>query len=62
MANMSYCRFENTVLDLKDCYNNMTDSLDGYEFRARLNLLKLCKQIIEDYEDYEFNQEEEEDF
>lgn len=28
MANMSYCRFENTSNDLLDCYNAMVDDLD----------------------------------
>lgn len=27
MANMSYCRFQNTALDLRDCVNNLR-SLD----------------------------------
>ena len=59
MANMSYCRFRNTLQDLRDCYYNMEDSLDRDELRARLDLIELCKQIIEDYEDYQFNEENE---
>jgi len=59
MANMSYCRFRNTLQDLTDCYDNMTDSLDRDELRARLDLIELCKQITEDYEDYQFNEENE---
>ena len=26
MSNMSYCRFQNTVQDLQDCYDNIDDS------------------------------------
>ena len=28
MANMSYCRFQNTVLDLNDCLNVVRDAVD----------------------------------
>lgn len=28
MANMSYCRFENTLRDLRDCFSAMEDSID----------------------------------
>ena len=48
---MSYCRFENTLGDLSDCYENMDDSeLSGIEEKSRLELIKLCRDIIEDYE------------
>lgn len=51
MSNMSYCRFQNTLSDLGDCYDNMDDkeSLSIDEQSARTRLLKLCKVIIEDY-------------
>lgn len=52
MANMSYCRFRNTVLDLDDCWNNM-DSLEPddnpEEFNARLRLIRLCCEIALNY-------------
>jgi len=37
MSNMSYCRFENTLADLRDCYENLDDNLGEniYEARAR---------------------------
>jgi hypothetical protein len=51
MANMSYCRFQNTYLDLLDCSNNLSDKdLSDSEKMARKNLLELCKEMIEDLE------------
>lgn len=49
MANMSYCRFRNTLQDLRDCYESMEDTLSQEEKRARYSLLKLCSQIADDY-------------
>ena len=47
MANMSYCRFQNTLSDLKDCYAHMTDAgLDKDEARARQDLAELCLEIL----------------
>jgi hypothetical protein len=28
MANMSYCRFQNTVQDMHDCFNAMAEAVD----------------------------------
>ena len=56
MPNMSYCRFENTASDLKDCYDHMDDGgLSEDEQRARKRLIKLCVRIASDYE-YEVKQ------
>lgn len=59
--NMSYCRFQNTLSDLRDCYRNwdedrdaddLDDENDGREVLsedekdARTDLLALCRQII----------------
>ena len=53
MANMSYCRFENTLRDLKDCYNNMgSDDLSLSEFYARRHMIKLCMSIASDYVEF----------
>ena len=49
MGNMSYCRFQNTLNDLKDC----KDALDEQEFSelnsdeqyAAVRLIKLCARI-----------------
>ena len=58
MANMSYCRFRNTLQDLRDCYYNMEDLLSGEEFHAREALVELCKSIGEEFGDLEFKAEE----
>lgn len=52
MANMSYCRFQNTLQDLRDCYYNLDDieDMDEEELEARKQLIQLCKDIAEDYE------------
>ena len=49
---MSYCRFENTLRDLRDCYDNM----DGYdlsesEFYARKQMIELCIEIASGCDD-----------
>lgn len=52
MANMSYCRFQNTLEDLRDCAEHITDNdLDEDEHKARKRLVEWCRKIIEDYED-----------
>lgn len=49
MGNMSYCRFENTLHDLRDCFRAMEngegDELSESERAARVELLKLCRKI-----------------
>lgn len=50
MANMSYCRFENTLNDLKDCAESLDDNLSGTEERARERLVKVCRDIIDDWD------------
>lgn len=50
MPNMSYCRFRNTLSDLKDCLENMDDEyLSQEEEKARKRLIKLCAIISENY-------------
>ena len=61
MANMSYCRFENTSLALKDCVEVLQeelDNLDGWdlkqretEFVAARRMVALCKRYVELYEE-----------
>ena len=58
---MSYCRFRNTLQDLRDCYYNMDDSLTGEEFHAREALVELCKSIGEEFGDLDFKPEEDEE-
>jgi hypothetical protein len=62
MANMSYCRFENTLKDLRDCYKDMSET-DFYELseteqQARNKLIALCKDISEQYEEEEIIDED----
>ncbi len=53
MANMIYCRFENTFHDLVDCYNNFNDDLDGSEFTFRAKMIELAKKIAKyDVDDF----------
>ena len=50
MPNMSYCRFENTLSDLRDCHDNIEDEpVNFFEKRARVELIKLCVRIADDY-------------
>ena len=52
MANMSYCRFRNTLLDLQDCEENWEDDdLSMEEEKAREQLLSLCQSIVDNYGD-----------
>ena len=52
MANMSYCRFENTLRDLRDCYDNMDDNdLSESEFFMRKRMIELCMDIANEYKD-----------
>lgn len=55
MANMSYCRFENTANDLQDCIyaiqDNEINELSNYEIRGAKDLLELAKDLINNYED-----------
>lgn len=54
MANMSYCRFENTLSQLLDCYENMEDpDISKSEHKARLRLYQLCQTIVNDYKEDE---------
>ena len=58
---MSYCRFENTLSDLRDCYRNIDNTdLSRTEIAARKNLIELCKLIAE-VADPELEMDEEED-
>jgi hypothetical protein len=47
MPNMSYCRFRNTLNDLKDCQYNF-DSIESIEeLVAAKRLLKVCQEIVD---------------
>jgi hypothetical protein len=49
MANMGYCRFENTVRDLRDCYEHMEDELSEREAKARRRMIRLAREIVDDF-------------
>jgi hypothetical protein len=54
MSNMSYCRFRNTLHDLRDCEDAFLTALDTSENdldedRARTQLLKVAMNIVSLY-------------
>lgn len=50
MANMSYCRFSNTLADLHDAHQNMDlPTTSEAERIARQKLIDLCARIASDY-------------
>lgn len=51
MANMSYCRMQNTRGDLQDVYENWEDADSEEELAAREKILKLCRRIINAYDE-----------
>lgn len=53
MANMSYCRFQNTLDDLRDCHDAMYDisDLSNEEREAFEKMVKLCVEIANDFGD-----------
>ncbi len=56
MANMSYCRYRNTLNDLQDCYDSMSydedgDELSREESNAKEQLLELCAEITDQFND-----------
>lgn len=54
MPNMTYCRFQNTLADLRDCYDAMDEEeLSEEEQKARQRLISLCSDITSDYGDEE---------
>tara|TARA_R110000772_G_scaffold75229_1_gene163370 strand:+ start:848 stop:1063 length:216 start_codon:yes stop_codon:yes gene_type:complete len=56
MANMSYCRFENTLADLRDCeealgnINDEVTEMSSYEKDALIELIELCKTITDNWD------------
>ncbi len=52
MSNESYCRFENTLRDLRDCQGVLdAEDLSPEEEEARRRLIETCKEIVEDWTD-----------
>lgn len=57
MANMSYCKFENTLDDLEECRGEMTHcvsvedmDLSESELSALHQMVECCSEIVEMYE------------
>jgi hypothetical protein len=63
MANMSYCRFQNTANDLRDCIEHIGDFIDKDEHNARKRIVEMCKAIVaaEEYGDIPEKPEDMED-
>jgi len=57
MANMSYCRFENTTRDLNDCVdalqNDSVNTLSDTEFDSLVRMVKLAEELLEYKEEIE---------
>lgn len=57
MSNMSYCRFENTVRALSDCFDALLDmqgdlsSLSESERRYAKQLIVMCQSLADDFGD-----------
>lgn len=53
MSNMSHCRFENTLADLKECQEHVwSTTLSKEEHRARQQLIQVCREIAAEFEGY----------
>ena len=52
MANMSYCRFENTLNDLVDCFQNISEEAENSrDERARKQMIEFLFENIDFIED-----------
>jgi hypothetical protein len=50
MANMGYCRFQNTVRDMNDCMEHIDDDLSSEDEKdARREFVEMCVEIAENY-------------
>lgn len=53
MSNMGYCRFRNTLEDMRDCAQwlaeNKPTNLLSEEYRAYEKFVRLCQKIAADY-------------
>lgn len=51
MPNMSYCRYENTMDDLRDCLENIhREAENRFDEGARQAMIELFKEIADGYE------------
>jgi len=49
MSNMSYCRCQNTLEDLRDCAENLHEEMSEEEHAARLRMIELCERIVKSW-------------
>ncbi len=49
MVNMCNCNLEKTADDLLECYKHMAGQILGSEETAKRKLIRLCKQISEEF-------------
>ena len=51
MGNMSYCRFENTASDLRDCLDAIqrgeANDLSNFEISGLTNIMDMAHELIE---------------
>ena len=47
MANMSYCRFENTYHDLLDCLQNISEETNDRDERFRKQMIETLVEMVE---------------
>lgn len=47
MPNMGYCRFYNTLADLRDCSRHLHAQVSAEEEKARQKLIELCRSIAD---------------
>ena len=48
MVDMQHCRFRNIVGDLEDCLDHLLDDVSEEEATARIRLIDICSDIIEE--------------
>jgi len=60
MANMSYCKFRNTKIDLADCVYTLENIINGEEeplspeeYSASKRMYDLCQEYIQLFEELE---------
>ena len=51
MPNMSYCRFENTMRDLRDCLNHINNEAENnHDEEARWEMIQLFTEVAEEFD------------
>ena len=58
---MSDCRMENTLNNLRDCYEHWDDTLSERELKYRAKILKLAHEIVYNYGDEDGEEDGKED-